>query len=457
MGVNVLPELAHKRPLTVAFFMVPTAGHLYPSFSLAKCFRSLGANVIYLVGDAGAALVAREKLPFVLDRRMEIFHPSKKQSRQPWWTFFSGMSKRMRLLDAFVRDGRQLLSGIKADILFVDSVLGFAPLAAVGTGTQVYTLSVLNFPVFGEPYPPPGSSLVPRFGIGYRAVMHLSWLKFLAQGMGLLSDHSSVRPNFALVWMIYRKLSHATKRTGRRVRWSQFGPLLDYPRIILGPAELDFFPNPRTRYLGFCIDTSRVQGSTRWVAREGRRTVVCSFGGQTARYDRANAVYDAIVKAFVCRPDLDLLLHVPAAYRAACTPDNITFVESIPVLNVLREVNAAIVHGGYGLVKECVLRGVPMIVIPFLFDQRGTAARVQHLQIGVKCDAAGLNSPILHQALDTVLRPEMRERVTKLSQQISAQDHVQAFVQETLVAFATRPETDAQAAKPLKDGLICRE
>jgi UDP:flavonoid glycosyltransferase YjiC (YdhE family) len=55
----------------------------------------------------------------------------------------------------------------------------------------------------------------------------------------------------------------------------------------------------------------------------------------------------------------------------------------VPQLDVLRRADLIVTHGGAGTVKESILLGVPMVVLPLMRDQFEMAQRVVHHQLGI--------------------------------------------------------------------------
>jgi len=69
-------------------------------------------------------------------------------------------------------------------------------------------------------------------------------------------------------------------------------------------------------------------------------------------------------------------------------------------------------HGGVGTVKECILKGVPMVTLPLMRDQFDCARRVVHHGLGVDGDLEHLTCEALLALIDTVAGdPEFRRSV----------------------------------------------
>ena len=76
-----------------------------------------------------------------------------------------------------------------------------------------------------------------------------------------------------------------------------------------------------------------------------------------------------------------------------------------------------ITHGGPGSVRECVLAGVPMVLCPIAFDQRGTAARAVFHGLGVRADVDRLEPESLRAMIRRVLEDPAYRMQTRLTQE----------------------------------------
>lgn len=79
---------------------------------------------------------------------------------------------------------------------------------------------------------------------------------------------------------------------------------------------------------------------------------------------------------------------------------NIHYYDYLPYDQYMHHFQAAIIHGGTGVVYSCIKAGVPMLVWPHDYDQFDQAARILYRGIGLRCKA-DLNQTIqsLHQLL----------------------------------------------------------
>ncbi len=74
----------------------------------------------------------------------------------------------------------------------------------------------------------------------------------------------------------------------------------------------------------------------------------------------------------------------------------------------------AVLHGGMGGVGEAICNAVPLVVVPFVFDQFSIAARVQHAGAGVYLDRNTLTANEVKVAIETVSSPSYKHAARKL-------------------------------------------
>jgi UDP:flavonoid glycosyltransferase YjiC (YdhE family) len=63
-------------------------------------------------------------------------------------------------------------------------------------------------------------------------------------------------------------------------------------------------------------------------------------------------------------------------------PANLVVCERVPQLSLLRNTHVFITHGGLGSVKEAIMAGVPMLVLPESHDQPYNAMRIRYHGLG---------------------------------------------------------------------------
>ena len=97
-------------------------------------------------------------------------------------------------------------------------------------------------------------------------------------------------------------------------------------------------------------------------------------------------------------------------------PDNVFAYPWFPQADLLahERVKLFITQGGLKSTEESIDRGVPLIVIPFAFDQSANALRVQKLGIGVPLDISTINKEKLKATIEEVMTGNYTKNVKKL-------------------------------------------
>ncbi len=88
----------------------------------------------------------------------------------------------------------------------------------------------------------------------------------------------------------------------------------------------------------------------------------------------------------------------------------------LPLQEVLRNkaIKLAVLHCGMGGVSEALYSAVPLVVIPFLYDQYGVASRVMHAGAGMYLDRSTMTADKVQTAIETVASLEYKKAAKKL-------------------------------------------
>ena len=74
----------------------------------------------------------------------------------------------------------------------------------------------------------------------------------------------------------------------------------------------------------------------------------------------------------------------------------------------------AIVHGGTGGITETLYNRVPIIVVPFGFDQMGNAARVQSAGAGIALQQSELTPAVFRDSVERKLDGDYRKKAEQM-------------------------------------------
>ncbi len=187
----------------------------------------------------------------------------------------------------------------------------------------------------------------------------------------------------------------------------------------------------------------------------GQQLIFASMGSQVAVYPKkAMKVFKFLIEC-MRQPQLKDFHLTLSVGGLGCDeafndiPDNMSIHTWIPQVDVLQHSSMAIIHGGLGSVKECIVYDVPMLLMPMGRDQPDNAIRIQHHRLGLGADIDSLTMP---QMLDMILKinhdPTYRENVSKMRATFLEEDAKQHEVQ--LMNRLLGPPANANAAKGLQ-------
>jgi len=153
--------------------------------------------------------------------------------------------------------------------------------------------------------------------------------------------------------------------------------------------------------------------------REPRRPhVLVTFGTQSIMHKNALARLRLIIELAAAFPETDFTV---ACGRGIFPPyendatRNIKILESVPQLELLRRSDMFITHGGLSSIKESIISGVPLLVLPTVFDQPFNAIRVEAHGIGAAIFPEELTSTALTAAFLRVRQSTaIREKLSYL-------------------------------------------
>src|SRR5262249_52319047 len=125
-------------------------------------------------------------------------------------------------------------------------------------------------------------------------------------------------------------------------------------------------------------------------------------------------------------------------------PPNVILQDWAPQLEILSRSDVMVNHGGFGTVKECILMGVPMVVLPIrnFRDHFICGERVVYHGLGVCSDLAEVSSDELMRLIDCVLKNQSyRHRVKLMREKFKRQDGLELAVKiiENTIAGSIEP------------------
>ena len=413
----------------IAFAIEHEEGHLFPTFKLARRLMARGHRVAYFgISDAREA-VASQGLEFqpILEKTLPegavpILRRAAEDDMSP-----SGKRGWMALYEAYLvglarGEADRPIRAFRPDIFVTSSFHG-----AVTLGLYYrYRLPI----VLLTPYlrRTPKSEFAPQ----------------IQDVLGRLT--SGIDELMALV----RLVNPAARRLGDVV-----SPFLRMRELILCPAALEvpgmsYEHEREVFYVEPSVDLERLpEGEFPWERIDpARRLVYCAFGSQMRAHPREGmlALVGSLIEAARQHPDWQLVLSSGGACAAADLPPlpgNALVVDWAPQLALLQRAAAAVVHGGLGTTKECILLGVPMIVCPQVNDQLDNAERVACHRLGLRSRGDDLTPAGIGALVRTAMEcPEIRTSLGRMREhfhQMEKEAPSVARIEEVILGRRTAP------------------
>jgi len=385
---------------TIAIFPYPWAADLNSSFGLARKLALRGHDVRFVcLPDAESRIRAQgfAFAPFL----PAVFPAGTLEADVPSWL------DRFRATCAALVEGEleRVVTSVGADGLMISSWTPWIGVAASRLGVPALNFSSTFLSVEDPLVPPFGTDIVPGTTPFWELRTRLAWRRMFL-GRRLLRTAVNVRPEMERLARAFR---FPLDRIDFRVEtW----PRLRQRELVLCPREFDF---PRGREPeGACsveasIDLHRRDVEFPWERlRDDRPLVYFSLGSVVTFKFRAKAsrLIQIVLDVLAARPGLQGVVPIgrqldPAGFRC---PENVAMVAEAPQLRLLERARLMITHGGLTGVKESIYYGVPMIVVPFFYDQPGNAARVVFHGLGREARLDRLDAEAFGSLVDAVMR-----------------------------------------------------
>ena len=137
--------------------------------------------------------------------------------------------------------------------------------------------------------------------------------------------------------------------------------------------------------------------------------VLVSFGTAVWTPGFCRSKRKEMLDAFAAFPEYHFLMKISnddnETVASAEGISNIEFVKWMPQTDILAHPNlkAFVSHGGFNSVLETALRGVPVVVLPFFFDQFRNGRMMEHREMGILISKTNYGEKSLKNALRQVL------------------------------------------------------
>jgi UDP:flavonoid glycosyltransferase YjiC (YdhE family) len=400
---------------------------LYPTVELGRRLAAAGPRLTFACPPEARRLIEHHDLEFVeldpgrYDRFLAADRRAGALSR-----LVNLRRRRDRALESLaVREFAREVRDSKPDLVLINGEMHEHVIAASSAAVPIALLNTF-VSIWRRPGLPPPHHMV-RPGIGWkgsRAGMALLWHMLRLRKRRRAAFHRVRDVGCDRLSVLARLARESGFDLGRETDASQWLIPFTYrrlPVLSLHALELEFpYHQPSwVHYVGPMVLESRIDRpmpkdertrldeiiERRRSGPGERRLIYAAFGSV---FSSDLGLLKRLVGAVADRRDWDLLIslsdRVPAADLGPL-PRGVHAFSWVPQLEVLRDADVMVNHGGINTVDECVTTSVPMLVYcGFETDMAGTTSRVVHHGIGIAGDRRSDDAPAIRGHIDRLLR-----------------------------------------------------
>jgi zeaxanthin glucosyltransferase len=300
----------------------------------------------------------------------------------------------------------------------------------------------------GHGRPPLNSGVFPNDEDGVqKAIQRMKWTQFKARWQKKI-----IHWGFDDQYIINRRLkknripAQYIDKTPGLLNFS----LRNLDEFVIAPQEFDF-PNPiiesRQHYIGFMTNeifndkpgqdyTNALPILSDLKQNKNRRLILCSFG--TIEPNDSTVIFSFIRQLIQVslRKNYILVIALKAKHediRKLLVAADVFIFNFVPQLQVLKDADLFITHGGFNSIREAIIAEVPMLVYPFHpeFDPIGNAARIVYHQLGLRGNAVTDSDDEIDAKISELLsNPVYKKNIQELKQRDSEQYTAGHFIQK---------------------------
>jgi zeaxanthin glucosyltransferase len=409
---------------TIAFMLDHEEGHLLPTFKLARQLRARGHNVYYLGLADGGDFVRRQGFDFIPILEHVFPKGTMRTLRDFWWTAANGNGQGNGKDGANGKPEQKewyQQDGDAGEILLYERYLG-ALVRGESLDGVIRTLQpdllILNTFLAAN-------ALVLHYRYRIPIVLLTPYLRTMTKAQhaagiegALLRLRSGADDFFTLV-----RRADPTAR-----RFSDLSAhFMRMPELILCPQDLEVLkpgqPKEQEVFYGEAsVDLDRKDDREfPWDQVDpAKRLLYCSLGSQSfmGGKDMVSGFLQAVTAVIAAHPEWQLILSTGGLLRSEdfpTRPADAILSPWVPQLQVLERAAVMITHGGLGTLKECIFRGVPVVVFPISRDQPDNAKRVDHHRLGLGGDLASFTPQGIFSLVQQVAdNPEYRRNMERM-------------------------------------------
>lgn len=337
--------------MKILFINLPYFGHFVPTVGLVQELIKQGCEVTYLMPHEWEARVSESGARFI------AYDNHKKLSEQIKNAYMTA-EKIVKECDLVIYEqffflGKHLAEKYKKPVV------------------RIFTAPVTNEKLMKE-YISAGGAL----GIFKYKWIAKSWTREVAKGISMKTDNwlDEIIYNPPKLNLVYT--------------------LRDYQPYA------EEFPDEQYKFLGASVYDR--QGQNFDFVKQGKPLIYISLGTVVKG---AKSFFQNCIEAFRAE-QVEVIISTGKQFRLQKLkdiPKNIHVYQSVPQIEVLKQADIFVTHGGMNSISESLVQGVPMVVIPFMSDQPVNARRIEELGLGKKLEYRLLNKEELRNAVLSVL------------------------------------------------------
>jgi zeaxanthin glucosyltransferase len=417
-------------------FCPPGKGHIHTMLSIVRKLQRSGHKFTYFqVADLEAYVtstcpgvkfcrIGEETFP--LGELQKSWQPGSKLSGIAALRFAA--QRYPRYAEVFLREGCEAVAKSQVDMLLVDQVEVHGGSIAERLGIPFVSVASA-LPLNAEAGVPPCIVGWPYSHSSWAKARNIAAYRYLAW---LTAPSRKLVNKYRVRWGLKPLPLEWTRREeaySELAQISQLPACLDFPRKKL---PRNFYPT------GFIMEEStRGDIPFPWERLDGRPLIYASLGTEM---NRQAEVFRIIAKA--CdglKAQLVISLGRGQLEEAELGPllGNPIVVEYAPQDRLLKKTSVLITHGSLNTTLEAARYGVPMVIVPFAYDQPGVASRMAWHGIGEGMPLKRLSVRRLRESVIRVWNePKYREKAQYFKTQLGARKGVDLaceVIERTLV------------------------
>ncbi|HXM40295.1 MAG TPA: nucleotide disphospho-sugar-binding domain-containing protein [Bryobacteraceae bacterium] len=398
------------------FTVWPYPTHLHPFLALAREVRALGHDVAFYTGGGALETLSREGFrcfPFrdvdwgLVARTVDDLIAGRKrpsQIRRLWPRFL------VETVPAQLRDLEAVLAGWPADALVCDIAM-WAPILILRErlNIPVIAFSHVAHCILPGPDGPIQGIALPRHRSGWTAL----YAGVAARAANLVTARTRRRAN-----ALRRQFGLAPLTIGVN---ALTGALPLY--LVPGAPEFDNMRSdlpPGVRYVGACLwDKHCDEAPLAWIEQMPKRGWPVVLVDEGALFTHEPRALQMASRALAGLPLTVVLIagegRDPAALDLGPLAPNVTLQQHTPLSDVLPLADVLITNGNSESVLAALQAGLPVVVLPSIWDQAEMAWRIAETGAGLRISPLQTTPGGLRRAVLRVLyEPSFRQNAAKI-------------------------------------------